>query len=334
MSFIDALRSARRSRVSVLHEFWLQYDPSQKRVHAFFEGHDDVAFFSFHIERAMPKHARLCTYRCEGKARVYEAFGAITARIPDIQATLFFVDKDLDDILGRSWPTDPRIFVTDVYSVENYLVTSGVLSRLLRDAVRLTRVEFDEALVVAHFEQELARFHRRTFSTMAWILEVHRARGVLNLQDVDLSRLASVSDQCEVAPVPRRRLLELERAAGATPTKVSFRRLMHATREIARMPPKRVIRGKFEAWFFVSFWRRVTDQLRTLAKEEGGKLTVKLSLENGAFCVALKSYADTPRSLALFLGAHFPASHQPPPAHESSRSELSLLSRLRRALGG
>src|SRR5690349_18681648 len=119
MSFIDTLRSARSSRVAVLHEFWTQYDPRQRRLHAFFEGHDDSIFFGRFLTWFEQQGLRVMPYRCEGKRRVYEAFDQITGRIPDIRNVLFFVDKDVDDILGIPWTTDPRIFVTDVYSIEN-----------------------------------------------------------------------------------------------------------------------------------------------------------------------------------------------------------------------
>src|SRR5258705_1209658 len=99
MSFIDTLRTARASRVAVLHEFWAQYAPSKRRVHAFFEGHDDAAFFAPRIEQLLPEGARLYRYRCDGKARVIEAFEEITRRVPGVKSVLFFVDKDLDDVL-------------------------------------------------------------------------------------------------------------------------------------------------------------------------------------------------------------------------------------------
>lgn len=332
MTFIDTLRNARTSRVAVLHEFWSQHNPSQARVHAFFEGHDDVAFFSYFIERKLPKNTRLYVYRCEGKARVYEAFAQITSKLPAIRSVLFFVDKDLDDILGTAWPTDPRVFVTDVYSVENYMVTVEVLQRLLRDAVKLKDVAFDHEVLVEQFSRQLLRFHRQMLVPMAWILVARRTRAKPNLQNVDLSQLFLVSDSCELRGRGRGRLGYLARATGVGLPDNSFRHLVAAARELARLPAKRVIRGKFEAWFLVEFWKRLLKQLVQLANEKGGKVSVKLALERDSFCTHLKAYPDIPRALELFLGAHLPTGLQPEQSSTSEDSGASWTERIRALL--
>lgn len=331
MTFIDTLRQSRTSRVAVLHEFWTQYNPSQERVHAFFEGHDDVSFFSHFIERYLPNAARLYVYRCEGKARVYEAFTEITARHPSTRSVLFFVDKDIDDVLGAAWPTDPRIFVTDVYSIENYIVDRVVLQRLFRDAVRVAGVTFDEDLLLSHFDRELARFQRHMLGLMAWIILAKRSGARPNVANIDLSRLYGVNEACRVVRVSRSRLDHLTRVTGLPAGHHTVRQLSQVTRELARLPAKRVVRGKFEAWFFVEFWKVFISQLRALAREGGGDIAVKVTLERSSFCTMLKSYVDVPRGLHLFLAAHF-SSDDVPPQHAVQRR--GWFARLRAIFGG
>ena len=70
------------------------------------------------------------------------------------------------------------------------------------------------------------------------------------------------------------------------------------------MPPKRILRGKFEAWFFVEFWKKLLYQLRALAQESNGKVQVKIALELSSFVPTLIGYVEVPRSLELFLRAH------------------------------
>lgn len=319
MTFLEMLRKSRNSRVAVLHEFLTQYNPSQPRIHAFFEGHDDVAFFSYFIERCAPSGSRLYVYRCEGKPRVYDVFNGITDRHPGARSVLFFVDKDLDDILGTAWPTDPRIFVTDAYSVENYLVTRSALERLYRDAVRLTDVTFDVDLLFAQFERELNRFHRRMLALMSWILVSRRLGERPNLSNLDLSRFYRVTDSCEFQRKAGARVQQLSRITGVQGRSNSFRAVSAAARELDRLPAKRFVRGKFEAWFFVEFWKSALRQLRVLAREGGGNISVKLTLEHSNVCATMKSYCDFPRGLELFLGAHFPGSPQVTPMSPGSR---------------
>jgi Protein of unknown function (DUF4435) len=328
MPFIDVLRAARSSRVAILHEFLTQYDASSGRVHAFFEGHDDIAFFIPALKRYVAAGTLVIPYRCEGKARVYEAFSEITERIPGVRSVFFFVDKDLDDILGLPWPTDPRVFVTDVYSVENYLVARSTLTSLLRNAVRLRDVTFDEAVILHQFEEQLARFQRLMLPVMAWILIARRAGAKPNLANVSMVDICGITGDCEVRAARGKRLKALLRNAGVAETGSLFRLMRHTVKELRRLPPKRIVRGKFEAWFFVEFWKHLVRQLVSLAQESGGKATVKLTLEHGNFVPTLAAHGALPRSLELFLETHFPQAVPDAPPAQRRRSIQSWWQRL------
>jgi hypothetical protein len=318
MNFIDVLRNARTSRAAVLHEFLAQYDPAQRRVHAFFEGHDDVAFFSKAIERVAPPGFRILAYKCEGKKNVFEAFAAIMQRLPSAKYVLFFVDKDLDDVLGIPWPTDPRIFVTDVYSVENYMVDASALRRLYRSSVRLVGVSFEEEAICSQFEQQWARFWRVMLPVMAWIVFTKRRGGRPNLNNIDLKEICEVSTSCDIASRWGARLDNLRRMTGISDSSAVLSRLLPVARELGRIPAKRVLRGKFEAWFFVEFWKSLVKQLQQLAKESGGSVTIKIPLEHSTFVTVMAGHVEVPRSLDLFLSAHFPR-RDPELEHVSSR---------------
>lgn len=300
----DSLRQARQSRVAVLHEYWTLYDPSKARVHAFFEGQEDVAFYSHHIEKQSPKGAELRTYRCDGKGQVFEAFEAIVQRVPDVKHTLFFVDKDLDDILGQPWPTDPRVFVTDVYSVENYYVTDVVLLRMLRDCVKLTGCTFDESTFVIEFRSSHRRFQRSILPVMAWILVARRLGLRPNLGNLSAEMFCSLSAEGVIVKRSGRRVGELERHTGVKLGRGSVRRLRDAMRELSRSEPKRVIRGKLELWFLVEFYSRLVEHLRALAAEVGGSAKVKRQFTLASIVGDVPHHVDAPKQLDLFLQAH------------------------------
>jgi hypothetical protein len=303
VSFTETLRRARASRVAVLHEFWTQYDPNQARIHAFFEGHDDIAFARPHIERLMPIGARLYPYRCDGKGLVMEAFTEITNRHPDIRDVLFFVDKDLDDVLGTPWPTDPRIYVTDFYSIENYLVSPACFIKLYRSTVRLTGVNFDEATIATHFEANLNRFEKKMISVMAWILVARRAGKRPNLNNLRMSSVCVVSEGGVVSRLGKRSEA-LSRETGVVLAGASVRAIPAAARELKRMPLKRIVRGKFDAWYFVEYWNGLMRRLRVLAIEGGGKLSSHPVLSQANFVSTVGPHADLPESLYRFLKAH------------------------------
>jgi hypothetical protein len=304
MTFIDDLRMARSGRTAVLHEFLLRYDPKQRKLHAFFEGYEDIPFYSGLIEQRLPQGDRLVTYRCGGKREVYELFHSVVQRYPKIKEALFFVDKDLDDILGEPWPTDPRIFVTDTYSIENYLVSTEVFARLCRDSLQMKRVEFPAERMVAQFERQLAMFQRLAIPLMAWIVAVRRSgqRPVLN--DVNMGELFGVSIDCCVCVKSHGRLRYLARVTGVLKAPGGLRQFLQIARELKRIPAKRIVRGKFEAWFFVEFWKSLIAQMRALAKEAGGDVAVSVQLERSNFVHILAGRMVVPECLERFLALH------------------------------
>ena len=305
----------------MLHEFWIQYAPGKARLHLFFEGHEDSVFFRSFVTRRLSPSTRTYEYRCDGKSNVYAAFSEITRRRPDVRGVLFFVDKDLDDVVGADWPTDPRIFVTDVYSIENYLVTRAVLEKYYSDAVRLAGVQFEKDEVGDHFDRQLARFYRTIRPVMAWVLMSRRAGIAVNLNNIDMRHICEWSSDCEVRRTDQR-LRRLIAASGGLQGDKLFRRLSQAARELGRLPPKRVVRGKFELWFFVEFWRHVTNKIHDLAKEVGGKVTIRPALDRPSAVAILVRYVEIPRSLDLFLAAHL--SQEPRAADEGAKPSTQM----------
>ena len=312
----------------MLHEFWSQYDPSQKRLHLFFEGHDDVIFFRFFVTKYVDSAVRVLNHRCDGKSKVFEAFEDIMRKRPNARGVLFFVDKDIDDILGTAWPTDPRIFVTDVYSIENYLVRRPVLQRFYRDAIRLNRVTFDDEDILKHFDEQHRRFQRMMIGVMAWIVSLRRAGERPNLGDINLGEVCAMDGDCKICPSDGNRLEYLSRVT-QSPAR-AFKHIAPIAKHLKRIPAERIVRGKFEIWFIVEFWRRLVDRLRALAAEGGGGVTIKHTLDRNTVVAALTPYTDIPRSLELFLESHLSRTDSAPPR----QSRQTLIEKIWSAIRG
>jgi hypothetical protein len=199
---------------------------------------------------------------------------------------------------------DPRIYVTDLYSIENYLVGRDVVAGLYRDAIRITNVRFQIEPVLDHFDQQLARFHRLAMPIMAWIVTLRRAGLRPNLGNVDPGKLLELTDDCSIRIRPSRRLEYLMRVSGVPSVGEVFRRVRHTCTELKRIQPKRFLRGKFELWFLVQFWKKLIKHLRGLSIEAGGRLDVKIALEEANSVAVLVEKIVVPRSLELFLGQH------------------------------
>lgn len=94
------------------------------------EGDDDKIIYTQWFGRLRPS-LQYALFPCRGKGRVLELLDIIRRDATGLgRGVYFFVDRDFDGLKQRSPGTD--IYMTDSYSVENYLVSDEVLDRLLQ----------------------------------------------------------------------------------------------------------------------------------------------------------------------------------------------------------
>ena len=305
MSFVDLLRCARRGPTTVLHEFKTNYDPSKKRIHAFVEGYEDLVFYRFYLQSLARREYRVFTYRCGNKQAVYNTFQKLTASSPAPAHVLFFVDKDLSDVLEEQWPVDDRVYVTDVYSIENYFVTREVFSRLCTDLIRLRNVDFDFDLVFEHFEQQLTRFYRLVLPTMAWIVCARRFGLRPNLNNIDLDKLFGLSEDCSIGSAGGRAAY-LATVTGVQVPEGMWRAVRSTIRMLGDRAAKEVVRGKFEVWFMIAFFQALLSKLGVIAGEVGGGISLKVNINGRNAIEMLVGRIPAPQSLHNFVARHYP----------------------------
>lgn len=206
MSYLDILRKAKSSRISVFHKFLTNYDPNSGRLYSFVEGDADEAFYRAQVQKYIPDDRLIYTYNCEGKAGVAQAYADVVKRYPHCERVLFFMDKDVDDIVGVQWPSDPRLFVTECYSVENYIINKQALSRYFKDYVKVRKVDVDVDKALETFEKDLAHFHKLMVPVMAWIVIMKRAGVRVILNDVNPGELFKVTTAAIAASLGDTRL--------------------------------------------------------------------------------------------------------------------------------
>lgn len=312
MSFIDLLRQSRLAPTSLLHQFLTNYDPNEPRVYAFVEGDADRAFYRASIERYL-FGKRLYIYNCEGKRRVFETYTAITQRNARYRNILFFVDKDVDDLVGQTWPSDPRIFVTEYYSIENYLVNRAAVQRYFADFVKLRRVALDLASIDSQFDLQLAAFHNAIRSLMCWIIAMRRSGARVVLSDLKLERIFRFDDLRVVRVRAGSPVNYLYTATQTTASASLWRQVRRVCRELTKQEPKRYIRGKFEAWFLVEFMKRVIEHLVTVAAESNGSIAISVPLHESNFVQILVRSVEVPPALDSFLRFHLEPAAIPVP---------------------
>ena len=133
--FVDDLRRERETAATAFHYFLLDYSRAPQGVFAFFEGRDDASFYAGFIIRYVAEDRPYHSYNCGGKDAVYQAHAKIHAHGKVTAITLFFVDGDLSRLLDEKYPSSRSVYVTDFYSIENYLVAPAMIRRMFVELV-------------------------------------------------------------------------------------------------------------------------------------------------------------------------------------------------------
>jgi len=95
-----------------------------------FEGDDDKAVY-FHWTKRLDDGFEYEPFVCKGKPRVLQLKESVEKDKGGLKHRVyFFVDRDFDDLQGVQ-PYD-LLYMTDTYSVENCLVSEGVLEEVLK----------------------------------------------------------------------------------------------------------------------------------------------------------------------------------------------------------
>jgi hypothetical protein len=152
-------RAAQRSNV-FLHQFLTDYEKNNKIIYGFVEGHDDPSFYRNFIDNIFPNNEwSVCLYPVGGKQKVLSILKDLNWRIYKKNQIVFFVDRDLQDFLNEKLPSNSNLYVTDFYSIENYIVSSYMFERLIKEAYGFTSISQNELnSLVQLFEDQLNLF--------------------------------------------------------------------------------------------------------------------------------------------------------------------------------
>ena len=134
---LDIHNEAIQSVNSVYHEFLLRYKKSEKSIYSFFEGNDDPSFYRGFLEYVIPSDTKLFIWPSGNKDRVIQLYDSFDWSRFSKQQILFFLDRDLSELLNHSLPNDTNVYITDNYSIENDIVTLNTLDRVFKELFNL-----------------------------------------------------------------------------------------------------------------------------------------------------------------------------------------------------
>lgn len=303
MSFVDDLRAARGSAATAYHTFLLDYKSNGRSIYCFFEGQDDPSFYLNFISAQKPTDWHVCIYRCNNKLAVYESYKKISTQQTKPGECLFFVDKDLSNYIGDAFPNSQQIFVTEYYSIENYLASPEMLKRIWIEIFHLSvpSREFDD--VVHKFKQAQKGLHRLLLVIMAWAVYLKRVGCPTNLNGLDLSGMYAIGSDLKitrrVAVIYVQRYLE-KTCQTKTPNG-SAKHIRTIAKLLQKQNPKTYIRGKFELWFLIQFVKVLEGNYREAAYRENIPFNVRTTLSLKNAIEILGPRLTIPSTLQAFL---------------------------------
>jgi hypothetical protein len=267
-AYVDRLKEARGGSAELkLKLIRLRADLPEVAIFVF-EGNDDRSVY-YNWVRYLRSEFRYEPFTCQGKGPVLSLKQAVDRDADGLGRNVyFFIDRDYDDSKGVA--LDDSLYMTDYYSVENYLVTAEVLEGLLKiefhchsePAVRVSVINefnrlYEEFLHEIVDVNELLHCARLTPVKLANSVPAGIGRIVsISLDDVDRSGESAFDF---LAPV--RAIEASEMAALAS--------------QFASLSPRERHRGKFSlSWFFQ--WLRILGAERV---KQSGALFAGLSKE-------------------------------------------------------
>jgi hypothetical protein len=289
------VKSARRGAVVLKAELVSLRSDLPDVVVLAFEGDDDKIVYGQWIRRVRPQF-QYEPFPCGGKKEARDLKNALGRDLAQLGNNVFFVvDRDYDDLAGFN--SIDKLFITEMYAVENYIVDEEVLEELLRDEFPCHAKPDVRQLIVKAFRKDYDDFLRHTADInkrlyIARRLGIRLTRrlptGLRQLAKVELRNVTSAGTKPE-------ELVLCERE----PTSEESARF---SEEFKQLDPKLRYRGKFAIKFFREWLKKLSEEY--LAGEAGafGRRMPEGAIRRAEFVLSnFASKSRLPKGFAAFV---------------------------------
>lgn len=295
--YFEKIKNSAKSPVVEKSEFaaFSSSVPDDHKIFSF-EGRDDKIVYD-HWVRWIDSDLRYEPYVSKNKCANLKLFDSLCRDLTGLgDRVYFFVDRDFDDLQGRR--AHNRLFVTDRYSVENYLVCDKLLDEVLKIEFHCNGHFGCRENVVEKFKEVYSQFLEVT-QEVNFRLFVAARECIRRVEDLPsgVNLIANVSlDAVSASGVDPKDIVKLERE----PTEEETSRWRA---EFDALDRKERYRGKFALGFFVK-WLSLLRQDR-LSKDSKCFEAVPVpeyGVKGNFSFDSLAPRAAFPEGLSAFLG--------------------------------
>lgn len=281
-SFIEELRDA-RDVPAVLKWKLVSLRAAAPDVCVFaFEGVEDKVVYFHWIRRIAPDFIYE-PFVCSGKGKVLQLKEMLERDLGGLGRDIyFFIDRDFDDMRGHA--ASDSIFMTQVYSFENYLVSEIVLEELLKNEFHCHAEPICRTKLIDLFTRQYADFLQITKECNFRLFVARKFR--IEQTSTLPNRISSLAEIALDAIKPGKATLEAQIPLAREPSEEENRSLDASFQELQ---PRLRYRGKFALMFFRKWLEFVAadrnSNASTMFKEMAGdglRAQVPVSLDSMA----------------------------------------------------
>ena len=260
-----------------------------------YEGTDDMVLYYYWLKK-LRADIEYEPFVCENKVQVLKLMDLLARDLTGLgDEVYFFIDRDFDDACGRA-PHD-RLFMTQAYSVENYVVNADVLDDLLKIEFRCHGAIDLRASLLRQFEAIYDQFLTETAPINFRIFLARKCKikesGRLPRK---ISAIARVGiEEALIATGSMEEIVPLMRE----PTEDEVK---HYRKEFKDLEPRVRYRGKFALWFFQKWLSLLLEDRNSAASEKFAAVPQRELVAKGPFSLeSLASKASPPTELSEFV---------------------------------
>ena len=184
MTMLQELEECMKSDSPSYMEFLYRYDPKKKQVFAFYEGDEDSSFYHNILKKSLEDDCDLEEIVAGCKNNVLKLHEEFDWSRYNSKQIVFFVDRDLSYWLNLPDSYGDNVFVTDEYSVENYVVNrKGFEAWLLHfeGFARARRQEIE--FMLSEYDINIKKFKNIIIPVMAKAIVAKRYNNKIRLSD-------------------------------------------------------------------------------------------------------------------------------------------------------
>ena len=174
----DTIRDARNNAKTWKLELLQKYDFNSDDIYIVVEGKDDDSFYTIMFNRNNWLSNRFRIIIADNRKGVIDTYKMIDWSVYSKKRIYFCVDRDLSDFTEESTPKLKNFYVTDDYSIENYVCKSESLLDILRLLYKIDGAEDSYCSnILSLYDAALQIFEEKMLTIMGIII-FWRTKGI------------------------------------------------------------------------------------------------------------------------------------------------------------